>query len=142
GSNLVVAEAAQAVTDANGKELRADLLAAFDRFLINPLKTDKLCKAKAAVAEALYRIEYNQVDFFHQNVRYVQLEPVWGGQQDVAGPLRAACAFAIVRLDHAGALTVLADLLADPEKPVRIAAAQALVNCMPIAAMPLLRQGS
>lgn len=139
GSNLVVAEAAQAVMEVNGTELAADLVAAFDRFLINPLKTDKLCKAKAAIAEALNRIEYNQIDLFRRGVRYVQFEPVWGGQQDMAGPLRAACAFALVRLDRTAALPVLADLLADPEKPVRTAAAQALANCTPSAAVPLLR---
>ena len=52
-SNLVVAAAA-AIAGENGLvELSGALEAAFDRFLVNPLKDDKLCRAKIAIIEAL-----------------------------------------------------------------------------------------
>jgi len=138
-SGFVVAQAAELVTEANGAELTANLLAAFDRLMVDPVKRDKLCKGKIAIAEALNRIEYPKIDLFLRAVRYVQMEPVWGGQQDSAGPLRAACGFGIVRLDRLCAPLLLVDLLADPERPVRVAAAQALAHCVASTALPLLR---
>src|SRR5262249_3010144 len=58
---------------------------------------------------------------------------------DTAAPLRAAAAFGLVRLNHRDILTLLADLLADPEKVARIAAVQALEATGTVAAGPLLR---
>src|SRR5262249_25170725 len=71
-SNLVVAEAVALVRDAHHTELVPELLAAFDRFLENPEKTDKLCRAKIAIAEALNELDYSGEDFFWRNARYVQ----------------------------------------------------------------------
>src|SRR5437879_7582 len=56
--NLVVAEAAEIIDENHFTELASDLVAAFDRFLEEPEKTDKQCRAKIAIAEAL-----NQLDF-------------------------------------------------------------------------------
>ena len=56
----------------------------------------------------------------------MQLEPVWGGSEDTAAPLRAAALLALARIDVDGLLTILVDALVDPQKDVRIAAAQAL----------------
>src|SRR5882724_8989275 len=96
-SNLVVTEAAALAGAARVANLAADLVAAFDRFLDNPLKTDKRCRAKIALAEALNQLEFSDEDFFWRGARYVQLEPVWGGEEDMAAALRVACAFALVR---------------------------------------------
>jgi hypothetical protein len=57
-SNLVVAAAAAIVGENALIELSKDLEAAFDRFLVDPLKDDKLCRAKTAIVQALDRIEH------------------------------------------------------------------------------------
>jgi len=81
--------------------------------------------------------EYKQVDYFRQHVRYVQLEPVWGGQQDTRGRSERL-RFAIVRLDHAGPHRSGRPAGRFPKGLCGLPPAQALVNCMPIAAIPLL----
>jgi hypothetical protein len=138
-SNFVVAEAAELAAKAHLGDLAPDLIAAFDRFLENPLKRDKLCKAKTAIAEALNQLDYPEEEFFWRGARYVQLEPVWGGSQDTAALLRVACALSLVRTRARGVLPYLADLLCDSEKPARIGAAQALAYSEMDAAYLLLR---
>jgi HEAT repeat protein len=138
-SNFVAAEAADIAGKAQLKDLAPDLVTAFDRFLKNPLKRDQLCKAKTAIAEALNQLDYAEEDFFWLGARYVQLEPVWGGSQDTAGPLRVMCAFSLVRIRARGVLPYLTDLLCDSEKPARIGAAQALAYSETDAAYLLLR---
>ncbi|HEV3260781.1 MAG TPA: HEAT repeat domain-containing protein [Gemmataceae bacterium] len=125
-SNLVVAEAAEIAGKGQLGELAPDLVAAFDRFLESPAKTDKQCRAKTAVVEALNGLEFPEEDVFLRGARYVQLEGVWGGSQDTAAPVRVACAFALVRLRSREAPVLLVDLLSDPEKAARAGAAQAL----------------
>ena len=56
----------------------------------------------------------------------MQLEPVWGGTEDSAPPLRAAALVALARAEGASSLPILVDAMADPAKDVRIAAAVAL----------------
>src|SRR6516164_7820367 len=125
-SNFVAAEAAEIVGKAQLGELAADLVAAFDHFLEDPAETDKLCKAKIAIAEALNQLDYAEEEFFWRGARYVQMEPVWGKSVDTAAPLRVTCAFSLVRTRAHGVLPYLADLLCDPEKTAREGAAQAL----------------
>lgn len=125
-SNLVVAAAATIVGDRRLAELAAPLEAAFPRFMDDPEKTDKLCRAKLAIIQALDKMEHGGEEIFLQAARHVQLEPVWGGSEDTAAPLRAAALIALARLDTPGLLLLLVDSLADPEKDLRMAAAQAL----------------
>jgi HEAT repeat protein len=125
-SNLVVAAAAVIAGESLLVELSRDLEAAFDRFLVNPVKNDKLCRAKVAIVQALDRMEHDQSDVFRRATRHVQLEPVWGGTEDSAPPLRAAAVVALARAEGSGALPLLVDALADPAKEVRTAAASAL----------------
>jgi HEAT repeat protein len=138
-SNLVAAEAAGIVKHADLADLAPDLAAAFDRFLIDPEETDKLCRAKLAVIEALNKLDYDRPEIFLRGIRHVQFEPVWGGTQDTAAALRGAAAFGLVRIGHRDVVTLLVDLLADPEKVARIAAVQALEATASVAAAPLLR---
>lgn len=125
-SNLVVAAAAALAGENMLVELAEELEAAFDRFLVNPLKDDKLCRAKVAVVQALDRMEHRNPDVFLKAARHVQLEPVWGGTEDSAPPLRAAAVVALARAEGAGSLPLLVDAMADPAKDVRVAAALAL----------------
>jgi hypothetical protein len=125
-SNLVVAAAAAIAGDTTLIEMAKDLEVAFDRFMVNPLKDDKLCRAKIAVIQALDRIEHQDPEVFRTAACHVQFEPVWGGSQDSAPPLRAAAIIALSRIEGTRCLPVLVDALADPAKDVRIAAALAL----------------
>src|SRR3954462_2286211 len=85
-SNLGVAAAASVAADNSFHDLTGDLEAAFDRFLVNPVKDDKICRAKLAVIQALDKMEHQRTDVFHKAARPVQPEPVWGGQEDSAPP--------------------------------------------------------
>jgi HEAT repeat protein len=138
-SNFVVAEAAEIAGERSLAELGPDLAAAFRRFMTDPADTDKLCRAKIAITDALHKIEYDAEDLFRAALRHVQMEPRWGGSDDTAAPLRASAAFALVRLNPRDLMLLLADLLADPEKVARSAAARALGASGALAALPLLR---
>src|SRR4051812_14593054 len=111
-SNLVVAAAAAIAGEGTLVELARDLGAAFDRFLVNPVKDDKLCRAKIAIVQALDRMEHPNPDIFLKAARHVQLEPVWGGAEDSAPPLRAAALVALARADGTGSLPILVDAMA------------------------------
>src|SRR6478735_3632476 len=88
-SNLVVAEAAEIVGERNLTDLVPDLVTAFRRFLVDPVETDKLCRAKIAIAEALNRVEADVEEVYRLGLGHVQPEPCWGGSEDTAAPLRA-----------------------------------------------------
>jgi HEAT repeat protein len=138
-SNHLVAAAAQIAGEREIAALEPDLVQAFRRFMADPLKTDKGCTAKAAIAEALVQIGAIQGDLFLQGIRHVQLEPVYGGRQDTAARLRGVCAMALVRIGHPQALIELAHLLADHELDARIAAVRAIAHSRSEAGVPLLR---
>jgi HEAT repeat protein len=138
-SNFVVAEAAEIVGESMLADLAPDLAAAFPRFMVDPVETDKICRAKIAITDALHKVEYDAEDLFRTALRHVQMEPVWGGSEDTAAPLRAAAAFALLRLNPRDLVLLLAELLADPEKVARSAAAKALGASGALAAIPLLR---
>jgi len=139
-SNIVVAEAAEIAGAARLTELAPDLVNVFQRFLDDdPVKKDKQCRAKIAAVEALNKLEYAEEGFYWSHARYVQSEPVWGGSQDTAVPVRVACAFGLVRLRHREVMLYLVDLLTDPEKGARAGAAQALSSVGTEAAGLLLR---
>jgi HEAT repeat protein len=138
-SNFVVAEAAALAGKARLADLERDLVVAFDRFLNDPVKRDKQCQAKIAIAEAMNECESMEESFFWKGARYVQPEPVWGGTQDTAVPVRVACAFGLVRTRARGVQPYLVDLLCDQEKPARMGAAQALAYSGTEAAYLLLR---
>jgi HEAT repeat protein len=125
-SNLVVAAAAEIAGENALIELSGDLEAAFGRLLVHPLKDDKLCRAKIAVVQALDKMEHQRSDVFEKAAAWVQLEPVWGGSEDSATPLRAAALIALARIDGLSSLPRLVDAMIDPSKDVRIAAAQAI----------------
>jgi HEAT repeat protein len=138
-SNFVVADAAAIAGDGNVAELAPDLVAAFDRFMEDSEETDKHCRAKNAILEALNKLDYDRPEIFLSGIRHVQREPVWGGSEDTAAGLRGTAAFGLVRQGYRGILIMLADLLADSEKVARVAAVQALEATGSMAAVPLLR---
>jgi HEAT repeat protein len=125
-SNLIVATAAAIASEQNHAALSVELEAAFERCMVNPLASDKLCRGKIAIIQALDKLEHEETAVFLRAARHQQFEPVWGGSEDTAAPLRAAAIMALLRLDYHGLLPLLVDSMADPQKEVRSAAAQAL----------------
>lgn len=138
-SSHAAAKAAQIAGEHELAALTPDLVAAFDRFMINPVKADPTCAAKTAIVDALYRIGEPADDVFLRGAHHVQLEPVWGGKADTAGALRSVSALGLVRMHHSDAMAVLADLLADPEDRVRAEAARAIAYSDDMRGVPLLR---
>jgi HEAT repeat protein len=138
-SNLVAAEAAIIAADAKLTDMIPDLLAAFDRFMVDLEETDKLCRAKIAIVEALNKLDYDRPEVYLRGIHHVQLEGAWGEPQDTAAPLRGSSAFGLVRINYRDVLSLLIDLLADKEKVARVAAVQAIEATGSVAAAPLLR---
>ena len=134
-----VAAAAQIVGQSGIDGLIPDLVAAFDRLTDCPAKADPGCRAKTEIAEALYRLRYDDEEVFLRGIHHVQMEPVWGGEVDTAADLRGACAVGLVRMDYPYVLVELADLLADAEQPARIAAIRAVAYSGNEVGVPLLR---
>ncbi|HEY9663530.1 MAG TPA: hypothetical protein V6C65_34215, partial [Allocoleopsis sp.] len=82
--SIAVAQAAQWIGESELYEFVPDLVTAFDRFMINGKDSDPGCRAKQAIAEALYRLNYSNEALFLRGIRHRQPEPIWGGQVDTA----------------------------------------------------------
>src|SRR5262249_4827612 len=128
-SNLVVAKAARIAGESLLRELMPDLLAAYGRLFDDPVKRDPQCWGKNAIAKALRERDYGEPAPFRRGARHVQMEPVWGGTQDTAGPLRGICLLALpgcsdIRREHI--MRYLVDALAEADPAVRADAARAI----------------
>jgi len=121
-----VARAATLVGELGLEALLPDLVAAFPRFLEDPVRTDPGCSAKTAIVEALRRLERDERPLYRRAAAHVQMEPVFGGRVDTAVDLRGAAAMALAESAGGDVLVDLAHLLADPEAPVRVSAARAV----------------
>jgi len=141
-NNFIAAKAADLIREFNLQELTPDLLKAFNRFFENAEKSDPQCWAKNAISRTLAAFELQEPEVFLRGMRHIQLEPVWGGQSDTAGTLRATCALALVqcgRLPESDVLAHLVDLLADKDKTVRAEVVRAIDQMGSSAASLLLR---
>jgi hypothetical protein len=141
-NNFIAAKAAKIAAEHNHHSLTSDLAEAFPRFLADGAKTDPQCWAKNAIAKTLSDFEYQEPDLFLAGLAHIQLEPVWGGSADSAGPLRGLCAMGLVQcrnLSNTQVLTHLIPLFADKELPVRVNAARAVEQIGTDAASLLLR---
>jgi len=141
-NNFLVAKAADLVREFELTDLTPHLLKAFAHFFENPGKNDPQCWAKNALSRALAAFEVQDADVFLRGMRHIQMEPVWGGQSDTAGTLRATCALALVQcrsLTDSDLLAHLVELLADSDKAVRAEAARAIEQVGSPSASLLLR---
>jgi len=134
---LLVAAAAKCVAD-DHPTLFEEFGAAFDRLCDKGAQRDPGCRGKLALLSALYDLDRWDAAF-DRGVRYVQAEPQWGGSVDTAAQLRGLCGMALAHFLRSDALDVLGELLADPERATRVAAAQALGNAGRADATALLR---
>jgi HEAT repeat protein len=129
--NLMVAKAAKIAGERRLVGLVPDLLRAFDRLFENAAQRDPQCWGKNAIAQALVALEYRESAPFVRGVRHLQMEPVWGGQEDTATTLRGTCALALPAcsdIERGETLRLLVDALADPADPVRLDAVRTLVQ--------------
>ncbi len=136
---IAIPPAAKLITQHRLVQIIPDLIAAFERMLQNGEKTDPGCKAKWAIANTLYQLERPDVDMLLSGIRHVQREPVWGGSEDTAPPLRSLCALGLSQANYPDLLIELADLLADDEYDARAGAARAIGYSQKPAGIPLLR---
>jgi HEAT repeat protein len=135
----VVARAATLAGERSLRERLPDLLRAYPRFLVEPIKQDPHCIAKQAIARALVSLECGDVAFFLEGIRYRQLEPVWGGTADAAIDVRCSCAMGLVATGYSRAVQELTALLQDREWRARAGAARAISCGNPREAEALLR---
>jgi HEAT repeat protein len=138
-SSLVVAEAAKIVKEQGVRALAGDLVAAFDRLMIDPEARDKQCRAKIEIVDALNQLEHAEPEAFLRGLTHRQNRRFDDPTQDAAGPLRAYCAFALARINPAGVVLLLTDLLLDSDDAARTGAARALGATGSLTAVPLLR---
>jgi HEAT repeat protein len=141
-NNFLVSKAARLAGDLELAQLLPDILTAFDRFFIDPVKTDPKCWAKEALAKALVKLGHRSKGEYLRGMRHHQLEPVMGGKADSAAVLRGTCAHALVDcpgISDADLLTALLEPLTDDDKTVRMEAARAIGNVGGVSAMLLMR---
>ncbi len=138
-SSFIVAEAARIIKDQAVAELVGDLVAAFDRLMIDPEESDKQCRAKIEIVDALNRLDYAEPDVFLRGLTHRQNPRFGEPGQDAAGALRADCAFGLVRINYPGVVLLLTELLLDSDNTARAGAARALGGTGSLAAVPLLR---
>ena len=140
--NYVVAKAADLVARERLVELTPEILAAYDRFFEDPVKTDPQCWAKNALSRALAAFELQDSEPFLRGLRHIQWEPTWGGRTDTAGALRGTCALALVQcrdLSEPVLLRYLVTTLVDTDKVVRNNAVRAIEQMGSEAAALMLR---
>src|ERR1700736_3512461 len=135
----VVARAATLAGERSLRERLPDLLSAYSRFLVEPIKQDPHCIAKQAIARALVNMECQDVAFFLGGIRYEQLEPAWGGSADAAIDVRCSCAMGLVATGYSRAVQELTALLQDREWRARAGAARAISCGNPREAEAVLR---
>jgi HEAT repeat protein len=141
-NNYYVSKAAAIAGEFALTDLIPDLIAAFDRFLIDPSKSDPQCWAKNAIAKTLKDFAYDDASFYLRGIKHIQMEGVWGGSEDTAATLRGACAFGLATcsIPRAEAMRHLVDLLAaDCQKSVRADAARAIAQLGGVESVLLLR---
>lgn len=123
---LVVATAADLVARHALERHQPALRGVWARFADGSAKTDPGCRAKLAALTALDRLELLDPDPFLPATRYRQLEPVYGGKVETAGPVRVRAVSALLRMHHSDAALIAGELLAESDREVRAGVAQAL----------------
>src|SRR5262249_8542086 len=122
-NNFLVAKASDLIRELNLTKLVPELLAAYERFFADAVKSDPQCWAKNSLSRALAAFEHSDANVFLRGMKHIQLEPVYGGVSDSAGTLRATCALALVQcrsLTEPELLRHLVELFADKLQNVRV----------------------
>jgi HEAT repeat protein len=123
-------------------ELAPELIEAYERLAVNPVKLDPSCAAMEAIVRALDTFEEPARAVYAHAVRHVQMSPLFDDEMeqiDLAAGLRRQAILAMVRTSDPDALVAATDLLADPKTVARAGAANALRVIGSEAAVLLLR---
>lgn len=139
-SNFLVAKAAAWVAQGLHYDLVDDLLASYRRFMRQATDKDKTCAAKRSIIRALYELDYDDVQFYREAIRYVQAEPAYGGAVDTAIELRCTAAMGLTASTRPRIMLDLIYLLNDNEYQARIGALKAMELVQPYEAELALRQ--
>lgn len=139
---LIVKKAAELCEENLYYDFEPELIKSYRRFLKNPKKKDPQCIAKTAIVRTLVALDSQEVDFFLEGIRYMQLEPVWGGTEDSAIDIRTGCAMGLANTSYPRAVVELVTLLHDNSAPVRKGAIRAISITQPLAAEAVLRTKS
>lgn len=139
-NSAVVQEAASLAADFGVREVCEDLKQACRRLVDGG---DRGACGKAACVEALVTLEHDDAAFYDEMaaLRQVQWTPP-GGEEEVAGPVRASAAHGLANTDErppGEVLARLADLVADDSPLVRKEASLAAARCGGLTAVPMLR---
>jgi hypothetical protein len=129
--NLVIAKAANLAAELDIRDAVPDLRRAFDRLFDEPQKRDPQCWGKNALAKALKELELREAAPYLRGAVHIQMEPVWGGQEDTAGALRGICLLALPAcpdIPREQVLRHLVNALTEPAPPVRADAARSLAE--------------
>jgi len=125
-NNVIIARAADIMGGSGKTEFIQPLLERGERLFKGGTDADKQCRGKEAIVRALDALGNTWEAIYLRGIRWVQMEPVWGGRADTAANLRGLCAQALARMDHPDAHFEIMNLLVDKEMPARIAAVNAL----------------
>lgn len=140
--NVIVAKAAAIAAELELQSLLPELANAFERLFEKGRERDPQCWAKNAIAKALKEVGHAQSAEFLRGVHYVQMEPVWGGEEDTATVLRGTCALALVQctdITRDRVFRHLVDGFTDPIATVREDIARAIEQMEGEEAILLLR---
>jgi hypothetical protein len=125
-ASLVASRAADIAGDQDLRDLTLDLASAFGKFMTNGATVDKGCRAKIAILKALNKLEYTDEAIYLSGAFYVQTEPGFGASDDTAAGVRSECAFGLARTNYVDAHYVLADMMVDTVRSVRVSAVKAV----------------
>ena len=76
--------AAELANKANSIDYVSELLDAYARLLVDPVKSDPGCEAKTVIVAALEKSGFDDEHFFLEAIKYRQLEPSYRGATDTA----------------------------------------------------------
>lgn len=128
-NGYLVSKAAEVAQDLALVDLVPDLLRAYARFFGDDApKRDPQCWAKTAAAKALHALGCRESEAYLRGIRWIQNEPVFGGEQDSAAELRGVCALALTEcpIEPQRLTRTLTELLVDEEMSARVDAAFAM----------------
>jgi HEAT repeat protein len=137
--SVVASKAAKLAGELRNEELVPELVAAFERFMKEPHKHDKGCRALIEIATALYAMDYTGHEVYLKGIRHVQTEGAYGPPVDNAVPLRVVSALGLAQSRYPDAMEELVRLVADKELGARIGAVRAIASAGDPAS-PLLLQ--
>jgi hypothetical protein len=140
--NLVVAKAAKLAAEQRLVEAIPDLRRAFDRLLADGAARDPQCWGKNAIARALIDLGHREAAAYLPALGCVQMEAVWGGQEDTAVTLRGIALLGLAACPDATREQIfraIVDALAEPAHTVRLEAVRALAQMEGDEAALLLR---